>query len=183
MLPTVLAPLTLSELQARYGLKTPNSLRARIEGLGIKPQQDGRSRVVAVADILLLDELHQHLGNGGTVASFLRSKGMAIATVADSDADTITNTVSELVLSAPAAQPVQMELLLNAIAAAVQPKPSNPAERYRFLDEAVQAGWVVTTADLRWATGQRAIREGQWRGYTFKRVGRGLFQVSRYQLG
>ncbi|WP_334181084.1 hypothetical protein DOP62_14330 (plasmid) [Synechococcus elongatus PCC 11801] len=185
VLPTPSAPLTLGELQKRYGLKTPNALRSRVEGLGIQPQQDGRSRVVAITDVALLDELHEHLGSGGTISSFLRSKGMAIATVedsADSDADAVSDSVSDLA-TVPSSEPVSFESLLNAIAAVAQSKQSSPGERYRFLDDAAQAGWQVTKADLRWATGQSTVKVGQWRDYIFERVGRGLFRVHRADSG
>ncbi|WP_338463097.1 hypothetical protein VZH09_13915 (plasmid) [Synechococcus elongatus IITB7] len=179
------APHTLGELQKRYGLKTPNALRSRVEGLGIQPQQDGRSRVVSIADVSLLDELHHHLQGGGTISSFLRAKGIAIATVEDiedSDANTISDNVSDLV-TVPSAEPVPIDLLLNAIAAVAQSKPFSPIERYRFLDEAAQSNWQVTTADLRWATGQSTVKVGQWRDYIFERVGRGLFRVHRADSG
>lgn len=182
MTPLVSVPLQLSELQARYGLKTPGAVRARCDGLGIVPTKQGRSRWVSPADVALLDELHEHIKEGGTVASFLQRRGMAIATVeptTDSDADTVGEASTELALSAPTAEPVPVDLLLNAIAAVAQSRPSSPIERYRFLDEAVAAGWQVTTADLRWATGQSTIKVGQWRDYSFERVGRGLFRVIR----
>lgn len=179
MLPTVSAPMQLSELQARYQLKTPGAVRARCDGLGIVPNKSGRSRWVSPADVSLLDELHEHIKGGGTVASFLQRRGMAIATIeeatTDSDGDTVGETSTDIVLSAP----VPVDLLLNAIAAVANSRPADPYARYRFLERAAKSGWQVTTADLRWATGQSAIKPGQWREYTFERVGRGVWRIHR----
>ena len=183
MTPTT--PLSIGELEQRYDI-TRNAIRNRIDGLGIKPQQDGRSRVVSVADVLLLDELDVHLKDGGTVSSFLRSKGMAIATVEDSPTDDVNHSVSDTgnglaLATTPQAGDLPVDLLLNAIAAVAQSRPSSPIERYEFLSRAAADAWQVTTADLRWATGQSTIKPGQWRGYTFERAARGVWRVHRVE--
>lgn len=177
------APLSLGDLEARYSIAR-NTLRNRLEGLGIQPQQDGRHRLVSVDDVLLLDDLDAHLKSGGTVGSFLRVRGLAIATVeesVDSDHDSIDDTVNGGGIIPVANQQGggQLELLLTAIASVAQTRPASPTERYEFLDKAVAGGWEVTTADLRWATGQRQVKAGQWRRYLIERVGRGLFRVHR----
>lgn len=183
-------PLSVGELETRYGVAR-NAIRNRLAGLGITPQQDGRHRVVSVDDVLLLDELDAHLKDGGTVASFLRLKGMAIATLDEEPMadvqhpDHDTDHGGEL-LAMPAQSAgggSQMELLLTAIASVAQSRPASPTERYEFLDKAAAAGWEVTTADLRWATDQKQVKAGQWRGYTLERVGRGLFKVHHAESG
>ena len=178
------APLSLGDLEARYSIAR-NTLRNRLEGLGIQPQQDGRHRLVSVDDVLLLDDLDAHLKDGGTVSSFLRVRGLAIATVeepVDSDHDSIDDTVSITPLSNQQSGG-QLELLLTAIASVAQTRPASPTERYEFLDKAAASGWSVTTADLRWATAQSTVKSGQWRDYIFERVGRGLFKVHHQDTG
>ncbi|WP_370538926.1 hypothetical protein DOP62_14270 (plasmid) [Synechococcus elongatus PCC 11801] len=181
------APLSLGDLEARYSIAR-NTLRNRLEGLGIQPQQDGRHRLVSVDDVLLLDDLDAHLKSGGTVGSFLRVRGLAIATVeepVDSDHDSIDDTVNggSIIPVANQQGGGQLELLLTAIASVAQTRPASPTERYEFLDKAASAGWSVTTTDLRWATAQSTVKAGQWRDYIFERVGRGLFKVHHHATG
>ncbi len=61
---------TISQLLTRYKITKP-ALYARFKGLGISTFKVGRKAYVKAEDIELLDQLEQHIHDGGTIADFV----------------------------------------------------------------------------------------------------------------
>ena len=64
--------MEIPELMQRYRLNSRQSLYARLKSLGLVLEKGNRNKVYATSEqVELLDELDEHLKNGGSLKSFL----------------------------------------------------------------------------------------------------------------
>lgn len=132
--------MEISELMQRYGLNSRQTLYARLKILGMSLEKGDRNKVYANEEqVQLLDELDEHLKNGGTLRSFLPPT----KTVPMSD------TSAEILPGNEAGFGVEMsvmEMLVGAIATNIQPR--SPLWYHQELERAAANEWLLTTKEI-----------------------------------
>ncbi|WLT40301.1 hypothetical protein NON20_24470 (plasmid) [Synechocystis sp. B12] len=63
--------LPIADLLTRYNLKTRQSLYNRINALGLEPTRKGNKVLFGDEAVKLLDQLDEHLAEGGTLNNFV----------------------------------------------------------------------------------------------------------------
>ena len=131
----------VSQLQSRYSIGK-QAVYNRLDALDIKPFKEGNRSYITADQLRLLDELHQHIAAGGTMADFSAKK--------DSPADTVDIVSSQLdTVDKPILSPVAANFgeLVKAIATAIQ--PADPLHYMDVLERAAEKGWLLTTKEVR----------------------------------
>ncbi len=62
----------VSQLQSRFSLGK-QAVYNRLDALGIKPFKEGNRSYITADQLQLLDQLHEHINQGGTMAEFKKS--------------------------------------------------------------------------------------------------------------
>ena len=71
--------MNVQDLMARYGLNSRTSLYNRLKHLGIELAKDTKDRGFATSEQLkLLDQLHEHIKAGNSMASFLKASDVDV---------------------------------------------------------------------------------------------------------
>ena len=63
--------IPLSQLPSRYSIAR-SALYTRLKDLQIEPTKEGRKAYIDADQLQLLDDLHQHIQQGGITADFLK---------------------------------------------------------------------------------------------------------------
>jgi UDP-N-acetylmuramyl tripeptide synthase len=66
---TEIDPYPVSELQSRYNIGK-QAVYNRLDALKIKPEKEGNRSYITSEQLELLDDLHDHITAGGTMADF-----------------------------------------------------------------------------------------------------------------
>jgi hypothetical protein len=111
--------LAVADLGKRYGIKKP-SLYKRIKSLNLKSFKVGRKAYLTASQVELLDQLNKHLSAQGSTADFLDQRGLLKIE---------PNRTLEAATATPAINPDWRENL-------------------RFLEEAYQHRWLLSTSHL-----------------------------------
>ncbi|WP_121970693.1 hypothetical protein [Leptolyngbya sp. BC1307] len=91
--------IPVTQLFTRYGL-SKSAVYKRMADLGIKRQKLGNRAYIAADQVALLDELHEHIKQGGNTAEFLVNRKLNLANPATTGAaDQSVELSSGLVLS------------------------------------------------------------------------------------
>ncbi len=154
--------LTIKELQERYGIKTRQTVYNWCEAAGIEFDKDDRNRSVIPADKLpLLDQVRDHVADGGRLDRFTPIS----ETVPDTQQDTTLDTIEDT--STPTVYPPEdTHLLVQLLGAIASHLPtSSPLDAYRDLEEAAAKGWLLDTSTVRSLIGvaprgERFVRGG-----------------------
>ena len=149
----------VSQLQSRYSIGK-QAVYNRLDALGIKPFKEGNRSYITAMQLRSLDELHQHIAAGGTMADFSAKK--ALSQRVDSQLD---------IVDKPSLPPVAAYFgeLVKAIATAIQP-PADPLHYMDVLERAAEKGWLLTTAEVRQlisvkpktSKGEKVYKRGCW---------------------
>ncbi len=139
----------ISQLLTRYKITKP-SLYTRMKGLGISTFKVGRKAYVKAEDIELLDQLDQHLYDGGTISDFVHTNEAAIE-LSQQLSDELTE-ATEPILSEPSKSwlnslPVLVNSLADAIAQRITPTV-NPLAELEALEKAYEKKWILSTSML-----------------------------------
>ena len=172
--------MEVSELMDRYGLHSRQSLYARLKSLGLVLNKGDRNKVYATDEqVQLLDELNEHLKNGGTLKSFLpptKTLPMqeSVAEVLPSNEISISN------------EHQMLEMLVGAIATNIQPR--SPLWYHEELEKALINEWILTSKEVqslvgvnpRVTKGNTFIR-GNWKFVRNGMIGRSVaWKVERF---
>ena len=149
----------VSQLQSRYSIGK-QAVYNRLDALGIKPFKEGNRSYITAMQLRSLDELHQHIAAGGTMADFSAKK--ALSQRVDSQLDIVDKP------SLPT-QAANFGELVKAIATAIQPA-ADPLHYMDILERAAEKGWLLTTAEVRQlisakpktSKGEKVYKRGCW---------------------
>jgi biotin operon repressor len=157
--PTEIDGLTLEGLRSRYSMSR-SQLSDRIKKLRDRgyPINLDKRLLYSPEDIATLDELHSHLSmKGATIANF-SPYGITAGLSRDSPATTDIST------------PVLIELV-SAIAHAMRP-PADPLTHLEQLQRASEAGWLLSTSDVRNLIGVTPSHGCSRYGFDFEKAGK-----------
>lgn len=124
----------LSQLPSRYGIAR-SALYTRLKDLQLEPIKEGRKAYVNAEQLQLLDDLHEHIQQGGTTGEFLKQRN-----------------TSALVQDNPAQRsPIQPGALVAVVEAIVKrliPAGGSRLSYLRELEEAYEKGWLLSTSEV-----------------------------------
>lgn len=133
--------LPVAKLPERYGISR-TVLYDRINALKITPEKRGNKSYVNAKQIALLDDLHEHLKQGGSTADFLDRVGLS----GEQQAEQLTEQSTGQL--APTNQVTDLVKLVDEIATQLTPAHPRYRESFRFLEEAYQNEWLLSTSHL-----------------------------------
>ena len=140
--------IPLSQLPNRYGIAR-SALYTRLKDLHIEPIKEGKKAYIDAPSLQLLDELHEHIQQGGTTNEFLKQK--ASKSTGQSRTDDRTQQEGLLVQDSPGQiilQPSGLVSLVEAIVKRLLPKTGSRLSYLRELEEACEKGWLLSTSEL-----------------------------------
>ncbi|MBW4598980.1 MAG: hypothetical protein KME29_05030 [Calothrix sp. FI2-JRJ7] len=126
----------ISELCARYGLNSRQTIYDRLKDLRIRQTERGK---ISFADLALMDQLDKHIKGGGTIDNFVHGPQVV-------QPDKIT--LSSSVIDRQEAPPFEALLgLLERLFMAQQQAPSI-IQKYEQLEEIAAKSWIITTSEI-----------------------------------
>lgn len=157
---TDIDPYPVSELQSRYSIGK-QAVYNRLDALKIKPEKHGNRSYISLEQLQILDQLHDHINDGGTMADFQSPPIESSLTLVDTvDKTTGLSKADDLIT------------LIERIAAALRPT-EQPLSHWEQLEKAVANNWLLSTADVQRVTGVKPKGERFTRGsFTFVRSGK-----------
>lgn len=172
--------IPLSQLPSRYGIARSN-LYTRLKELKIETVKKGRKAFVNAEQLELLDGLHAHLQNGGTILGFIqivKKKGQqsALVSIRERSGSYLTekDRPSEPMI---VLNPVALVSTIETVVRRIVPTANNRLNYLKELEEAYQSGWLLSTSevsDLLGFTPKTIASYGSEfsdAGFTFTRVG------------
>ncbi|MGL4502484.1 MAG: hypothetical protein ACRC78_02170 [Planktothrix sp.] len=182
--------MKIKELQERYGLKTRQSIYDWIKAANLTLPKDERGHAYATPEqIEVLDQLVEHLKQGGTLGSFTPVSSPEIYTSIDSQIDTsepsTVYSAIDTVNSEIDTPMVMLERLVGAIASNIQPR--SPLWFHDELEKATKQGWILSTSEVEALIGVKPKGEVFCRGgWEFLRTGKignqGAWKVNKLEL-
>ena len=140
---------SISELLTRYKITKP-ALYNRFKGLGIDTFKVGRKAYVKAEDIDLLDQLEQHIYDGGTITDFVHTNEAA-QKLRVSSSEELTETSEPIPVNQSEGWQFTLPLLVNSLADAIAQRitpPSNPLAELEALEKAYEKRWILSTSQL-----------------------------------
>lgn len=189
-----LPDLTLQQAAARWGVGSPNTIKARARALGVVLRRESPTRTVwPAADVPLGDRLAEHLQRpGATLASFPEALPAASAGTDGSEPEAVPIAAADggrkarprtggLALpAAGAGTDGLMALAQLAAAMAPPPPPADPLAVARGLAEAAELGAWLSVAELARLLG---VAPGTVRGWSSGHHPRPGFVLERRKEG
>ncbi|AFY62784.1 hypothetical protein [Synechococcus sp. PCC 6312] len=145
--------IPISTVMEQHSLKRP-ALYARMNGLGITPTKIGRNAFVTEAEFYRLEQLHDYLGRGGTIANFISGTDI-----------TERNESPGLVVSPSSAMTVSpqasLEMMAEILDLMQQPDPAQSLRsRLETLEQAAVNGWLLPSRDVAMLLGLGKLNYG-----------------------
>ena len=140
--------IPLSQLPGRYGIAR-SALYTRLKDLQIEPIKEGKKAYIDAPSLQLLDELHEHIQQGGTTNEFLKQK--ASKSTGQSRTDDRTQQEGLLVQDSPGQitlQPSGLVAVVEEVVKRLLPKTGSRLSYLRELEEACEKGWLLSTSEL-----------------------------------
>lgn len=138
----------LSGLPSRYGIAR-SALYTRLKDLQIEPNKEGKKAYITTEQLQLLDDLHEHIGQGGTTNEFLKQKASTRTGQSRTEGRTEG---SELTVQDSPGQitlpPSGLVAVVEAIVKRVLPRTGSRLSYLRELEEAYEKGWLLSTSEL-----------------------------------
>ncbi|MGL6136961.1 MAG: MerR family transcriptional regulator [Planktothrix sp.] len=183
--------MKIKDLQERYGLKTRQSIYDWIKAGNLALPKDERGHAYATPEqIEVLDQLAEHLKQGGTLGSFTPVSSSqlytSVDTLIDSSLDTLAPSGVYPLVDTPPEQldtpMVMLERLVGAIASNIQPR--SPLWFHEELEKAADKGWILSTSDVKALIGVKPkgeiFRRGGWELVRAGKIGnQGAWKVKR----
>ncbi len=141
--------MNIQELCDRYGLKSRKAIYDRLNALGIQLAKDGNKSFATPDQVEVLDELNQHLINGGTLKNFTP---LAIVETVTPSLNTVTPSLNNDTLTLAI-----IDYLANL-------NQRSPLDNYRDLEEAALKNWVLSSAHVEKLLGVKPKGESFTRG-------------------
>jgi len=167
----------LSQLPSRYGIAR-SALYTRLKDLQLSPIKQGRKAYVDSQQLKLLDELHEHISQGGTTSEFLKQRESQPRE--QSSPEDQTELVPLVQDSPEQILPIQPGVLVTVVEAIIKrlvPSTGSRLSHLRELEEAYEKGWLLSTSEVADLLGlsPRTVRDyGQQfedGGFVFTRAG------------
>lgn len=165
--------LPVAQLSDRYDISR-SVLYSRLSALRIEPQKLGKKSYVNSDQLQLLDRLHEHLQQGGITAEFLELSGISsgeqsVGQITELSGEQSGGQLTKQSAEQTVGQIINVQEALSALLEQI-PKPSAQwMESLRFLEEAYQNRWLLSTSQLAQLLGLSAITIS--RRQTFERYG------------
>ncbi len=159
--------MKIKDLLKRYNLKTRQSIYNWCNALNITLEKDSSGHAYATtSQIELLDQLANHLQQGGKLTNFTPVSNVEIDTTMDNEIDKEIDNQIE-----PVHSPIDTQLLgeiVTAIASRLQ--PPDPLWYMSILERALSSNWLLTTSEVkqligvkpRTKKGQSTYKRGNW---------------------
>ena len=178
----------VAQLPDRYTLAR-SAVYKRLEVLGIQSLKIGNKAFINAEQLALMDDLHAFVKDGGNAAEFVDMRGLA-AQNSNNPASTGQSPGQSPDQSSNLAIPGMNQGLMGMLAGfAANMRPSTPADKYRFLEEAVRKGWRIPSSELAKLFGVKAQDVEQYRqsgfgesGFRFMPNGRSLSGETTWQI-
>ncbi|WP_242018677.1 MULTISPECIES: hypothetical protein [unclassified Synechocystis] len=143
----------------RYNLKTRQSLYNRINALGLEPTRKGNKVLFGDEAVKLLDQLDEHLAEGGTLNNF----------VPPSEVTTVGSSIESVAVDSDL---LPFDPGMVALIQLMESRRS-PLDNLRDLEDAVSYGWLLTTTQIEKLLGVKPRGEQFDRqGFLFTRQGK-----------
>ena len=140
---------SISELLTRYKITKP-ALYSRFKGLGISTFKVGRKAYVKSEDVEVLDQLEQHIYDGGTIADFVHTNQAATG-LSKASSQELTEPSEPIPVNQSEGWLNTLPLLVNSLADAIPQRitpPSNPLAELEALEKAYEKRWILSTSQL-----------------------------------
>lgn len=160
-------PYPISALVDRYKLNSKQAIYDRIKALNIVPVSRGK---ISSSQLEELDELDNHLNNGGSFASFKQASNSDAAprSIVNSPVDEANFPLDELLERSTddgrkSIAPLSLQQLSEGLNYLVSLIGRDPLKHYEHLERAYDRGWLLTTSEC------AAILGAKPRGSAFTR--------------
>ncbi|NEP13743.1 MAG: hypothetical protein F6K14_26785 [Symploca sp. SIO2C1] len=149
----------VSQLQERYGIGK-QAIYNRLEALSIKPFKEGKHSYVTASDLRSLDRLHNHIQSGGSMADFSsHNKSKSFSQLDKVDVTSGLVEVTELLAVIEACVKASTEAAISAI------QPKSPLWYHWELTKVMEAGILLTTAEVKELIGVKPVCQGGQKFY------------------
>lgn len=140
----------------------------RLNGLGIKLIKSERRSFVSQSDLDRLDELHQWIGQGGTITEFAQPLSTDVALQ--------SSIVGEALIYKA----------LEVLTTDNQQRLTDPTWCHERLERCAEQGWILSTAEVRQLIGVKpsgdVFRRGTWEFVKVGKIGRSVgWRVQKQQ--
>ena len=158
--------MDIKQLCDRYHLKSRQGLYDRLKALGIKLKKDGNNSYANEEQLQALDQLNEHLTNGGTLKNFapILTTTSIVDTVQptlDTSLDTVNYTLDNNTLTLAV-----IDFLANLTV-------KSPLDHHRDLEEAALKNWILSSGEIEKLLGVKPKGENFQRGcWLFQKAGR-----------
>lgn len=144
---TVLDNFPVSQLQSRFNIGK-QAVYNRLDALNIKPLKEGNRSYLKPEQLELLDQLHEYITQGGTMAEFKSQLDTL-----DSKVDRLDSKVSGQDSIVKSSQGNDLELIIKLVSAGIEKaltsdKSKSPLWYMKELKEASEEGWLLTTSQI-----------------------------------
>ena len=159
--------MKIKELLARYNLKTRQSIYNWCNAVNITLEKDSNGHAYATKEqIELLDQLENHLKEGGKLTTFTPVLMVEIDNKLDSKLDSVIDNKIKPVYSSIDSQ--LLGEMMQVIASKLQ--PVDPLWYMVILERARNSNWLLTTAEVReligvkpkTKKGEKTYKRGNW---------------------
>jgi hypothetical protein len=180
--------MDIKQLCDRYALTSRQALYDRLKALGITLSRQGRSSYATPEQIELLDQIHQHLAEGGSLKTFTP---IAETTVTfepvSSGLDKSLDIVKSRLDNSPDTVRSELDSSLDIMDSGLDINPQtlallnlmqsfnrrSPLDKHRELEEAAAHNWILTTSEIEELLGVKPKGETFTRGcWIFRRSGK-----------
>lgn len=133
--------IPLSQLPSRYSIAR-SALYTRLKDLQIEAFKEGKKAYVNAKQLQLLDDLHQHIQQGGITADFLKQNRTGQSRTYESGA--LVDSPGQIL----SMQPGALVAVVEAIVKRLMPNTGSRLSYLRELEEACEKGWLLSTSEL-----------------------------------
>jgi hypothetical protein len=144
----------VKELLDRYSLSSRKSLYSRLEAAGLKLPKDDNGKAYATEEMIKeLDDLDQHLKNGGTLKNYTPVTSVATHLEAIDNETLPDQTIQATQLTTQDRTQISREELLDIIeilgtAIASRLQPIDPIAYNASLEKAQANNWILSTSEV-----------------------------------
>ncbi|WP_413176463.1 hypothetical protein [Anabaena azotica] len=157
-------PFPVAALQDRYAIGK-QAVYNRLEALDIKPFKQGNKSYIHATDVELLDELHQHIKDGGKMDNFKSPSPLDTMDTPTGQSDITFSPLDRVdtsSLTTGQSETAVGELIALVEAIARHLKPSDPLQHLKALEEAAKAGWILSSTEVEELIGCKPkLKEGE----------------------
>lgn len=177
--------LTIKDFESRYNIARSN-VNNRLSGLKGKgydmdPEKgEGGKNVYNADQIALMDQLHDHLKAGGTIATFPAAGSQTNLSYVSQDSEQLSYRTQDTNQFQPIPPPANFGLtdfsdaIALKVAALLQPPTTDTLANLRQLQEACDRGWLLSSSQLAPLVGLKTLHGKAFErfGFRFMKVGR-----------